>query len=264
MKQRIKQFALDYGVDDVGIAAASDYRSVRSPKLETIMPGVRSMVVMAFKEPSSCESANPQVAMSGRLDLMSFSRSCNYKMVRFMEKEFDAGAMAAPVSYPLEMGEKTMGLVGDVSLRHAAVAAGLGAFGRNNLLLHPKYGSRILFTAVLTDLAMDSDAPYDKDLCTDCNLCVEKCPTGALDEEGKTDAIKCLRNSQPYGIGTSIRFWSKYSDAPPEEKKAMVRDVEFWKIYQAGFIGFQYFCWNCMTSCPVGRKKAAKAGKTPR
>ena len=254
MKKRIKEFALNLEVDDVGVAAAADYQSPRSPKLDTIFPGVKSIVVMAYKEPSSCESPNMQVAMNGRLDVMEFSRSCNYKMVRFLEKEFGAKAMSVPASYPLEMSLETMGSIGDVSLRHAAIAAGLGVFGRHNLVIHPKFGTRIVFTAILTDLDMPSDALCEEELCTNCNECVEQCPAGALDEENRTDVMKCLRKSQPYGIGSSIRFWSKFVDATPEEKKKMVKDVEFWRMYQAGFIGFQYFCWNCMKSCPVGQK----------
>jgi len=254
MKKRIKEFALTLGIDDVGIAAVADYLSPRSPKLDTIFPGVKSIVVMAYKEPSSCESPNMQVAMNGRLDVMEFSRSCNYKMVRFLEKEFGAKAMSVPASYPLEMSLETMGSIGDVSLRHAAITAGLGAFGRHNLVIHPKFGTRIVFTAILTDLDMPSDARCTEELCINCDECVEQCPAGALNEEGKTDVMKCLRNSQPYGIGSNIRFWSKFVDATPEEKKKMVKDVEFWRMYQAGFIGFQYFCWNCMRSCPVGQK----------
>ena len=254
MKKRIKEFALSLGVDDVGVAAAADYRSPRSPKLETIFPGVKSIVVMAYKEPSSCESANMQVAMSGRMDVMEFSRSCNYRMSRFIEREFGATAMATPASYPLEMSMETMGAIGDVSLRHAAIAAGLGAFGRHNLVIHPKLGTRVIFTAILTDLEIASDAQCKEELCINCDLCVEQCPAGALDEVNRTDVAKCLRNSQPYGIGNSIRFWSKFADGTPEEKKKMVKGVDFWRMYQAGFIGFQYFCWNCMKSCPVGQK----------
>lgn len=216
---------------------------------------------MALKEPSSCDSSNMQVAMSGRMDVMEFSRSCNYRMNRFLEREFDATAMATPISYPLEMSVETMGSIGDVSLRHAAIAAGLGSFGRHNLVIHPKLGTRAIFTAVLTDLEIPSDPRCTEDLCIHCDVCVEQCPAGALDEEGKTEVSKCLRNSQPYGIGSSIRFWSKFADAAPEEKKNMVKDVNFWRMYQAGFIGFQYFCWNCMKSCPVGKKKEKAANK---
>ena len=152
MKKSIKEFALNLGVDDLGVAAAADYQSPRSPKLDTIFPGVKSIVVMAYKEPSSCESSNMQIAMSGRLDVMAFSRSCSYRMSRFLEREYGGTAMATPASYPMEMSMETMGSIGDVSLRHAAIAAGLGVFGRHNLVIHPKLGTRVIFTAILTDL----------------------------------------------------------------------------------------------------------------
>jgi epoxyqueuosine reductase QueG len=252
MEKRIKAFALDMGVDDVGIAAAARYRSPLSPPLDALLPGAAAMVVMAYKELSSCESPSPQIAMNGRMDLMEFSRSCNYKMARFIERETGARTVTVPVSYPLEMTEETKGCVGDLSLRHAAVAAGLGVFGRHNLVIHPVHGTRILFTAVLTDAALPSDQPLDAELCLHCGACVENCPAGALNEEGQTELMKCLKNSQPYGVGGNIRFWMNYADARIEDQKAMLRDPHYWKLYQAGFLGFQYFCWNCMKSCPVG------------
>jgi epoxyqueuosine reductase QueG len=107
----------------------------------------------------------------------------------------------------------------------------------------------------MTDLDLPSDPPITEKLCTDCNICVENCPAHALDEEGKTDDMKCLKNSQPYGIGSAIRFWSKFAESPTEDQKKMVKDVNFWRLYQAGSIGYQYFCFNCMKSCPVGQEK---------
>lgn len=252
MKTRIKEFAESLGIDDVGFVSALDYESLRSPELQSIFSDVKSIVVLAFKEPSSCESSNMQIAMNGRLDLMEFTRTCNYKMVRFIEKTFKAKAMSVPASYPMEMSYKTMGSVGEVSLRHAAVAAGLGTFGRHNLVIHPKLGTRVVFTAILTNLQMTSDDKIRENLCINCDACIKSCPAGALNEIGKTDVIKCIRNSQPYGIGGAIRFWTKFIDSNPDDQKKMIKDVEFWKLYQAGFIGFQYFCWNCMKSCPVG------------
>jgi epoxyqueuosine reductase QueG len=253
MKEKIKEFVLGMGVDDVGIASVKDYKSPKSPDLENIFPGAKSFVVLAYKELSNCESGNMQIAMGGRLDILEFARSSNYKVARFLEREFKAKAITVPPSYPLQMSYETKGTIGDVSLRHAAFAAGLGNFGRNNLILHPKMGSRVLFTAAITNLELPSDPPVFERFCTDCNACVENCPAGALNEEGKTDDMKCLKNSQPFGIGSAIRFWTKFAESPTEEQKKMVRDVNYWRLYQAGFIGFQYFCFNCIKSCPVGQ-----------
>jgi len=254
MKDEIKDFVLGLGVDDVGFAAVKDYKSPRSPDVEGIFPGAQSLVVLAYQELSNCESENMQIATGGRLDTLEFARSSNYRVARFLEKELKAKAMTVPPSYPLHMSYETWGTLGDVSLRHAAVAAGLGNFGRHNLVIHPKIGSKVVFTAVITNLDLSSDPPVTEKLCTNCNICVENCPAHALDEEGKTDDMKCLKNSQPYGIGSAIRFWTKFVESSREDQKKMVKDVNFWRLYQAGFIGFQYFCFNCMKSCPAGQE----------
>jgi epoxyqueuosine reductase len=95
-------------------------------------------------------------------------------MARRLEDRHGAKAASIPFSYPMDMRAG----VGDVSLRHAAVAAGLGVFGRHNFVIHPKLDTRVIFAAVLTDLPLDSDPPVGEELCTECGLCVEQCPGG--------------------------------------------------------------------------------------
>lgn len=254
MKDEIRKFAINMGVDDIGFASVKDYHSPKSPSIESIFPGAKSLIVMAYQELDNCESENKQIAFSGRIDQMEFARSSNYKLARFLSREYKAKVMSVPVSYPLNQSKETMGAVGEVSLRHAAVAAGLGNFGLNNLVLHPQMGSRVIFTALITDVDFLSDPPVEERICIDCMACVKACPSGALNNAGKTDVLRCVKNSQPYGLSANIHFWSKFAASSVEVQQEMLKDTNYWWIYQAGYIGLQYFCFNCMKECPIGRK----------
>ena len=252
MKERIRDYVLNLGIEDVGFAAAHDYQSAYSPPLESLFPGAKSMVVMVFKELSACESPSPQLAMNARLDLMETSRSANYRVGRFIEREFNSPVMTAPISYPMDFSGKKNPGAAEVSLRHAAIAAGLGTFGRHNLVIHPRFGTRVIFTAILTKLPLASDPPVKTNPCTGCGICVKGCPGGALDEPGRTNMRKCLTNSQPYGLMTNIAFWARFGEASPEEQKTMLQSPEYMGLYQAAFIGFQYMCFRCYSQCPIG------------
>ena len=255
MKDTIRNFAMGLGIDDVGFAAVRDYNSPRSPQINEIFPDAKTIIVMVNRELSHSVSPNMRIAMNGRLDVMEFARHCNFELARYIERQCNARAMSIPLSYPLDMNPATTGgMVGDISLRHAAVAAGLGSFGRHNLVIHPRLGSRIVFCGILTDLALLPDPPSAEDLCTKCDACVRACPAGALEQEGRTDVYKCIKNSQPYGLGKIISFWNKFIGNSPEEQKKMFFTQDFWQIYQAQFIGFQYFCFKCFSVCPVGRE----------
>ncbi len=252
MKSAIKEFSLGLGVDAVGFASAEDYKCSKTAPLTDFMPKVRSMVVLGYREPDGAiDSPVARISMASRLALMDLSKKNNFLIAKFIENQFDAKAAFVLVSYPLDSKK---GPVGDISLRHAAVAAGLGVFGRHNLVIHPIFGTRIIFTAILTTLPLDSDSPVREDLCSRCNLCVEKCPAGALEEEGFTDVMKCLRTSQPWGIGGAIQYMERFFGASPEEKKKLIRDPLFGSLYQACFMGGQYECFKCEATCPIGQK----------
>lgn len=258
-KETIRKFASDLGVDAVGFTAVEDYKSTRSPALETILPGVRSLVVLGYRELNgSLDGGNPRICMASRMGVMEVGKTHTYLLGKFIEENSRSGTAVVPFSYPLDMDPPGRGLVADVSLRHAAVAAGLGVFGRHNLVIHPRYGTRMVFTAVLTQLPLPSDPPVTEKLCDDCGICVKGCPAGALNEEGRTDDMRCLRHSQPYGIGGLIGYLRKMLGATPEERKGLLMDPLFLSLYQASFIGFQYQCFRCFAGCPAVVKKRRK------
>jgi epoxyqueuosine reductase QueG len=86
--------------------------------------------------------------MSGRVDMNSFERSSCYRNARFPEREFKAKVACMPYSYPF-VRNKDRVAVADFSQRHAAVAAGVETFGRHNLVIHPRFGTRIGISSIL-------------------------------------------------------------------------------------------------------------------
>jgi epoxyqueuosine reductase len=252
-KGEIRKYGMDLGVDAIGFVALEDYKSPKSPDPKSYLPKARAIIVLAHRMiDGALDSKNPRFNIAGRMAVMDTSKSHLYLMARLIEKQ--TGKKASPVlsSYPLDMEAPTLGLVGDISLRHAAVASGLGVFGRHNLVIHPRFGSRLSFTGLLTELPLASDEPLNEELCNDCGLCIEACPGKALETEGRTEDMKCLRASQPFGIPGLYGYLRKFIGKTPEEQMALLKDPLLMSLYQASFIGFQYTCFNCIAVCPIG------------
>jgi epoxyqueuosine reductase len=74
------------------------------------------------------------------------------------------------------------GWMGLFSQRHAAVRAGLGEFGLNNVVVTYEYGPRVRLNSVITQAPLQpSPLPAEKAcLGTGCNLCVDECGGQAL------------------------------------------------------------------------------------
>jgi epoxyqueuosine reductase QueG len=76
--------------------------------------------------------------------------------------------------------------------------AGLGWTGRNNLLVHPEYGSQFRLATVLTDMPLKPDAPLDKD-CGACHKCLAVCPAAAIrPDPGDYDHLACFEKLKEF------------------------------------------------------------------
>lgn len=70
--------------------------------------------------------------------------------------------------------------------------ANLGMIGKNTLLINKDYGSFIFLGLLLTDIEFEEySQAYTKD-CGSCRICVDACPTGALQGDYTIDSSKCL------------------------------------------------------------------------
>jgi epoxyqueuosine reductase len=111
--------------------------------------------------------------------------------------------------------------------REAAARSGVGFYGKNTLLITRRFGSWVVLGTLVTAQELEATPALRLD-CGSCTLCIEACPTGALDEPGTLDANKCLS------------YWTQSAHEPPEEyREAMEAQV--------------YGCDICQDVCPWNR-----------
>jgi epoxyqueuosine reductase len=86
-----------------------------------------------------------------------------------------------PATYG-SLSDRMAQVPGMFSQRHAAVRAGLGEFGLNNVVVTERFGPRIRFNSVITAAPLTPSAPLQKKTCPgeSCGICLSECPAGAL------------------------------------------------------------------------------------
>lgn len=194
-------------------------------KPDKVMPGVKSIIVIGlpyelFPQPAEDPRAVCQVS-----------------------------AMAWGYDYHDDVKEKLTGLAGwlhslngseamifcdtgPLNDRYLAFLAGLGTYGRNQLLINERWGSAVVFGYLLTNAVIASTErkdvmPYSE--CGSCRQCQEACPSGALKGAYAFDVTRCVSSLT-------------------QQKKALTAEEMDW-------IGtFLYGCDICQRVCPKNKK----------
>lgn len=153
---------------------------------ERLLPGCRSLLAVAM---SYHNSAPPSTETPpGRCRISSYARGRDYHRV-MKKKLIRLGAWLSQGRDHLRF----RALVDTAPLleREWARRAGLGWIGKNNMLIHRKFGSELFLGFLLTNLPLEADKETSSH-CGTCTACLDACPTQALLSPRLLDARKCI------------------------------------------------------------------------
>lgn len=229
---QIKHVAKMFGADLCGITDI-DLRWHYSER-----PDLRSMTPL----PNDLPEGLTHVIVMGHAmdaDLVETYPSALAGAATGREYSHEAAIVMQMVAYIRNLGFEAVGSMNDTALVIPyAVKAGLGEYGRNQMVLTPEYGPRLRFSKIFTNMPLAVDAPRDlgiKAYCDGCTICAQACPVKAL----------------PFGVPD---FGEEVSAGSP----STFRGVRKWSSNAEGCFGYwaklKTDCAICMRVCPFNRR----------
>ena len=135
---------------------------------------------------------------------------------------------------------------GGIFLKDAAVLAGLGCIGKNNMLITPSNGPRVRLRALFLDTRIHPTGPAEFDPCASCKVhCRRVCPENAM--EKKALIFKSIDFSKPLPgrDGTYNRQLCN---------ERMKKDIAISNENNGDKKPAIKFCRKCEFVCPVGKR----------
>jgi epoxyqueuosine reductase len=171
---RIIAEAKTFGVSLAGmvrIGALEGALSYNRCGLVPRLPGAGSLLVLALVHQHSLPELDWWDDGEGGTPGNRRMEETAANLARWLKEELKISARLLP--YHVERG--------GVFLKDAAVLAGLGVIGKNNLLLTPQFGPRVRLRAMLVEVEVEPPEAVGFDPCAKCHMpCRHACPREAF------------------------------------------------------------------------------------
>ena len=240
----IRRLAAELGLDAVGVTQASAYLETERHIRERSARGLFAGMKFTMAQPE--RSCHPELLLPGARSVVS-AALCYWEPEEALPP--GAGRLArytwadAYEELRAQLAELGRAIGGTCRVlvdanqhvdREAAARSGVVFYGKNTMLITRKHGSWVVLGTLISDQELETTPPLDTD-CGECRICIDACPTGALDEPGTLDATKCLS------------YWTQAPAAIPEE-------------YRAPLGAQVYGCDICQDVCPWNRGVEKRRG----
>jgi len=188
----VKEYGMAAGADVVGIAASSAFETAPDGfKPTDVLENCTSVIVLGAAFTRETLNLTPPEYTEYRNVFVAKMTDMAKAVARRITKESGYKAKAISATGGKWVDGKQYG---HISLKHAAELAGLGVITRNYLLTSPEYGNLLWLSAVLTVANLTPDEKSQVNFCEGCNICVEACPSGALDNIESFGKSECSKN----------------------------------------------------------------------
>ena len=168
----------------IGFASIDQYDNEERAKIETFLPDVKTVIVVAHHIQHSIEwvwFSFPADDSGETCPADLHTKLTAEKICNILDKKGFKGII---LPYPGQCG---------VMFKTLAVKTGLGQLGDNYLFMNSDWGPWIHLRVVLTDAEIDFDRIAGSEACTHCGKCMEACLSGAI-MENDFDGLKCRDN----------------------------------------------------------------------
>jgi epoxyqueuosine reductase len=226
-----------------GYAGEMDYLcDPRRANPREILAGARSLIVIALnyntQHPNSTEMPPTTGGEPPKGWISRYAWGDDYHEVLGEKLDILIAAMRAEFAESFEA--RAYVDTGPVVERVAAKYAGLGWLAKNTCLINEQLGSWLFLGVIITTLELDPTLqpaePPAADLCGNCRLCLDACPTQAFPEPYVLDARRCisyltieLRGAIPEelrpGIGRAVIGCDICQDVCPWNRNAPVTQM---------------------------------------